>query len=74
MDVACFAYCASAFWPNVEISVMTRLRPWIVMLHKRQSFSNGVTIPLPWPAFFGPPDAKQAEFKAEIVLNAAQFV
>ena len=73
MDVAWFHSCASTDWANVDISVMTNLRPWIAMLHNRPSFSNGLTIPFPRPAFFGPPDALQADIEAEIARNAGQF-
>ena len=42
---AILEYCASAYWPNVDISAMTHLRDWIAMLHQRPSFSTGLTIP-----------------------------
>lgn len=72
-DVACFAYCASAFWANTDISAMPRLRAWIAMLHARPSFRTGLTIPFARPAFFGPPHATEAEIEAEIARNAGQF-
>ena len=73
MDVACFHYCASADWANVDISAMSHLLTWIAMLHKRPSFSTGLTIPFPRPALFGSPDALQADIEAEIARNAGQF-
>ena len=73
MDVACFHSCASADWANVDISAMTHLCSWIAMLHKRPSFSTGLTIPFPRLALFGSPDALQADIEAEIARNAGQF-
>ena len=52
VDVACFPYCASAYWANVDISAMSHLLAWIEMLHQRPSFSTGLTVPFPRPAFF----------------------
>ena len=40
VDVACFPYCASAYWANVDISGMSHLLAWIEMLHQRPSFST----------------------------------
>ena len=57
VDVACFPYCASAYWANVDISAMSHLLAWIEMLHQRRSFSTGLTVPFSRPAFFGPPYA-----------------
>ena len=73
VDVACFHSCASTDWAIVDISAMKHLRPWIAMLHNRPSFSTGLTIPFPWLAFFGPPDATQVDIEAEIARNAGQF-
>ena len=72
-DVACFAYCASAFWANADISGMPQLRAWIDMLHARPSFRTGLTIPFARPAFFGPPHASEEQIAAEIARNAGQF-
>jgi len=73
VDVACFAYCASAYWANADTSDMPHLRAWIAMLHERPSFKRGITIPFARPAFFGPPYATQEEIDAEIARNAGQF-
>lgn len=73
VDVACFAYAASAYWANVDVSDMVCLRAWIDMLHQRPSFRTGLSIPFARPAFFGPPHATEAEIEAEIVRNAGQF-
>lgn len=73
VDVACFAYCASAYWANTDISDKPHLRAWIDMLHARPSFRTGLTIPFARPAFFGPPHATEAEIEAEIARNAGQF-
>ncbi|MEL6182419.1 MAG: glutathione S-transferase family protein [Myxococcota bacterium] len=73
VDVACFAYCASAYWANADISGMPHLRRWIAMLHERPSFKTGLTIPFARPAFFGPPHATEADIEAEIARNAGQF-
>ena len=73
VDVACFPYCASAYWANVDISARTHLRAWIEMLHTRPSFATGLTVPFARPAFFGPPHATQEEIQAEIARNAGQF-
>ena len=73
VDVACFPYCASAYWANVDISAMTHLRDWIAMLHMRPSFRTGLTIPFARLAFFGPPYATSEEIEAEIARNAGQF-
>ena len=73
VDVACFAYCASAYWANADLSDMPHLRAWIERLHVRPSFRTGLTIPFARPAFFGPPHATQAEIEAEIARNADQF-
>ena len=72
-DVACFAYCASAFWANVALGDMPELKQWVDMLHKRDSFATGITIPFARPAFFGPEHATQEEIDAEIAKNAGQF-
>lgn len=53
VDVACFAYVASAYWAVVDISDLKFLVAWLELLHKRQSFKTGVSIPFPRPAFFG---------------------
>ena len=73
VDVACFTYCASAYWANVDISGMSDLRAWVDRLHERPSFAVGLTVPFPRPAFFGPPRASKAEIETEIARNAAQF-
>ncbi|MEM7448906.1 MAG: glutathione S-transferase family protein [Myxococcota bacterium] len=73
VDVACFAYCASAYWANVELIEMPHLRAWIEMLHERPSFKTGLSIPFARPAFFGPPHASEEEIELEIARNAGQF-
>ena len=73
VDVACFPYCASAYWANVDISEMSHLLMWIEMLHQRPSFSTGLAVPFSRPAFFGPPYATPEDIEAEIVRNAGQF-
>lgn len=72
-DVACFAYCASAYWANCDISEMPNLKSWLSMLHDRPSFHTGVSIPFARPAFFGPPYASKEEIKEEIEKNAGAF-
>jgi len=72
-DVACFAYAASAFWANADISQMPYLTEWLHMLHARPSFRTGITIPFARPAFFGPPWATQADIDTEVARNAGQF-
>lgn len=72
-DVACFAYAASAYWANADISGLLHLRRWLDRLHQRPSFQRGISIPFPRPAFFGPPYATEAEIEAEIARNAGQF-
>ena len=73
VDVACFPYCASAYWANTDISALTHLQGWLDRLHARTSFKSGLTIPYSRPAFFGPPHATQAQIDAEIQRNAGQF-
>ncbi|CAE6923893.1 yfcG [Symbiodinium natans] len=73
VDVACFAYAASAYWACVDISHMKKLQAWLQHLHERPSFKTGLTIPFARPAFFGPPWATEADIEAEIGANAAQF-
>lgn len=73
VDVACFAYSASAYWANVDTSSMNHLRAWIELLHERPSFKAGITIPFARRAFFGPPWATEEEIVAEIARNAGQF-
>jgi GSH-dependent disulfide-bond oxidoreductase len=72
-DVACFPYVASAFWANVDIEEMPKLKAWIDMLHQRDSFRVGLTVPFPRPAFFGLEHATQEQIDAEIARNAGQF-
>ena len=72
-DVACFPYCASAFWANVSVDQVPELKAWVEMLHQRPSFSTGVAIPFARPSFFGPPHATQEEIQEEIARNAGQF-
>jgi len=55
VDVACFAYAASAFWAGVDVSGMKGLGKWLEMLHERPAFKVGLGIPFEMPAFFGPP-------------------
>lgn len=74
VDVACFAYCASAYWANIDVTGMLALKDWIARLHERPSFKTGLAIPFSRPAFFGPPYATEAEIDAEIKRNAGQFV
>ena len=73
VDIACFPYCASAFWANVDVSGLTHLRAWIERLHARPSFQRGLQIPFARPAFFGPPHATEAEVEREVARNAGQF-
>ena len=73
VDVACFAYAASAYWACVDTSGMLHLQKWLAMLHERPSFRTGLTIPFARPAFFGPPYATEKEIEAEIQANSAQF-
>lgn len=73
VDVACFAYAASAYWANTDVSDMPNLRAWIDRLHERPSFRRGLAIPFRRPAFFGPQHATSAEIEAEIERNAGQF-
>jgi GST-like protein len=73
VDVACFAYCASAYWARADTSEMPHLRAWLERLHQRPSFKVGLTVPFARPAFFGPPHATQAQIEAEIARNAGQF-
>ena len=73
IDVATFAYAASAYWACVDISSMAHLQKWLTFLHNRPSFQTGLRIPFARPAFFGPPWATQEEINAEISDNASQF-
>ena len=73
IDVASFAYAASAYWACVDISEMKHLSKWLTTLHERPSFSTGLSIPFRRPAFFGPPWATEEEIQAEIQANSAQF-
>jgi len=73
VDIACFAYAASAYWACVDTSKMKHLNDWLKMLHKRPSFKTGLTIPFARPAFFGPPYATEEEIQTEIGANSAQF-
>lgn len=73
VDVACFAYAASAYWACVDITSMTHLQAWLDMLHQRPSFKTGLTIPFARPAFFGPPHATPEQIEAEIQANSEQF-
>eukprot|EP00439_Symbiodinium_sp_Y106_P045992 s2020_g5.t2 len=73
VDVACFAYAASAYWAYIDIGCMRKLQAWLQHLHERPSFKTGLTIPFARPAFFGPPWATEADIAAEIGANAAQF-
>ncbi len=73
VDVACFAYCASAYWANADTRELPHLRAWVERLHARPSFRLGVSIPFARPAFFGPPHATEEEIAAEIARNAGQF-
>jgi GST-like protein len=73
VDVACFPYCASAYWANADISTMPHLQQWLATLHDRPSFKTGLTIPFARPAFFGPPHATEAQIQEEIARNAGQF-
>ena len=73
VDVACFPYCASAYWVTIDISSMTHLPAWIARLHERPSFATGLTVPFSRPAFFGPPHATQEAIQEEIERNAGQF-
>ena len=73
VDVASFAYGASAYWANVDVSEMAHLRAWLDRLHARPSFATGLGVPFARPAFFGPPHATDDEIEAEIARNAGQF-
>jgi len=73
VDVACFAYAASAFWACVDITDLPYLQQWLTTLHNRPSFKTGLSIPFRRPAFFGPPVATDEEIQAEIAANSAQF-
>lgn len=73
VDVACFAYAASAYWACISIQDMPFLQKWLEMLHQRPSFKMGVSIPFARPALFGPPHATEEEIEAEIQANSAQF-
>lgn|GEM_PF-870276 len=73
VDVACFPYCASAYWANVDVSEMPHLQAWVALLHERPSFKRGLQIPFARRAFFGPPYASDDDIQAEVVRNAAQF-
>ena len=73
VDVACFAYAASAYWACVDISEMPFLKDYLTRMHERPSFKTGLTIPFARPAFLGPPWATEEEVKTEISANAAQF-
>lgn len=73
VDVATFPYAASAYWACVDISELKDLNEWLTILHKRNSFATGLSIPFCRPAFFGPPWATNDEIEAEIGANSAQF-
>lgn len=73
VDIACFAYAASAYWACVNTDRMNNLQKWLAVLHERPSFKTGLTIPFARPAFFGPPYATEEEIQAEIGANSAQF-
>jgi len=73
VDVASFAYAASAYWACVDISDLPHLNQWLTTLHERESFKTGLSIPFRRPAFFGPPWATEEEIQAEIAANSAQF-
>lgn len=73
VDVACFPYCASAYWARTDVTEMRSLTAWVERLHARPSFARGLTIPFARPAFFGPPHATEEEIAAEIARNAGQF-
>ena len=73
IDVATFAYAASAYWACVDIAEMKHLNQWLTTLHERPSFKTGLAIPFRRPAFFGPPWATEEEIQVEIEANSAQF-
>ena len=72
-DVACFPYCASWYWANTPIDDMPALKRWVAMLHEREPFKVGLTVPFARPAFFGPEHASEEEIQTEIAKNAGQF-
>uniref|UniRef100_A0A0G4HL50 Glutathione S-transferase n=1 Tax=Chromera velia CCMP2878 TaxID=1169474 RepID=A0A0G4HL50_9ALVE len=74
VDVACFSYASSAFWAYVDVSDLPHLNAWIEMLHKRESFATGLTIPFARPAFWGPPHTTEEEIAKEISRNSGQFM
>ncbi len=73
VDVACFAYCASAYWANADVTSMPHLGAWVERLHARPAFRTGLQIPFARPAFFGPPHASPDQIASEIARNAGQF-
>jgi hypothetical protein len=49
------------------------LKDWSSLLHTRESFATGLTIPFRRPAFVRPPSATEDEIQAEIKADSAQF-
>jgi glutathione S-transferase len=73
IDVASFAYTASAYWACVDILEMKHLSKWLTILHGCPSFKTGSGIPFRQLAFFGPLWATEEEIQAEIQMISAQF-
>ena len=68
VDIATYPWARSYPWAQVSIDGLDRLQAWLERIDARPKTQKAVTIPKPFPAFFGRGDISTSESE-----NAARF-
>ncbi len=67
-DMAMYPYARSHYWARVSIKGLHHLQRWLDTLDQRPAIQKALTLPHPFPAFFGEGDTDSGESE-----NAAKF-
>ncbi|WP_137166599.1 glutathione S-transferase family protein [Salinimonas lutimaris] len=67
-DMAAYPWARAYYWANVSVDGLDNLQAWFDRIDKRPATQRALTIPVPFPAFFGQGDVAGQEYE-----NASRF-
>lgn len=67
-DMSLYPWARSYYWAKVSVEGLDNLQKWFDALDRRPAIQKALTIPKPYPAFFGQGDIDTAQ-----AANAARF-
>lgn len=68
VDMAMYPYARSHYWATVSVEGLSNLQAWFDRLDARPAIQRALTLPNPFPAFFG-----EGDIGASLEQNAARF-